>query len=339
MKIKKHNLKKTVRAKKGFKGIPVSTLLAMYQNMVRIRKCEDKLVELYPTQDMKTPIHLCIGQEAIAVGVCLNLKKSDYIFGTHRSHGHYLAKGGSLGLLMAECYGRIDGCSKGKGGSMHLVAPEVGIMGNSAIVGGGISHAVGAALAIVLQKKKDVSVTFFGDGAVDTGAFHESLNFASLKKLPVVFVCENNFYATNSPLLSRQPLDNIYKRAAVYGIPGIRVDGNDIIKVFQVAKKAIDLARRGGGPTLIECRTYRWMQHVGPKPDFEMGCRPKKELDCWMKKCPIKRFKAFLISKKIATKEQLQEIDKNLDKEMEEAVNFGKCSSLSCKDEICKDVC
>ena len=206
----------------NFKGVPLKEIFYLFETMLKIRLFEEKLIELYPAQDMKTPIHLYIGQEAIAAGVCANLQRDDYVFSNHRGHGHYIAKGGDLKALVAEFYGRIDGCSRGKGGSMHIVAPEVGIMGTSAIVGGGISHAVGAALASVMQRNRKVSVVFFGDGACDTGAFYESLNFASLKRLPVVFVCENNFYATNSPLKARHPLDNIYKSCLLYTSPSPR---------------------------------------------------------------------------------------------------------------------
>ena len=318
--------------------IPSATLREMYLIMLKIRRFEEKIIELYPAQEMKTPVHLYIGQEAIATGVCVNLAKDDYIFSTHRGHGHYIAKGGDLKLLMAELYGRRTGCSKGKGGSMHLVAPEVGILGTSSIVGGITPLATGVALASVMQGNRRVAVAFLGDGAVDEGTFHESLNFASLKKLPVLFICENNFYATNSPLRARQPADNIAQRAKGYVMPGIRVDGNDVLAVFRVAREAIKRARNGDGPTLIECRTYRWMQHVGPNYDFKLGCRPKEELDGWRKKCPIKRYKKFLLDKNIISESEMTQIADQIDKEIEEAVIFGQNSPFPDKDELFDDV-
>jgi pyruvate dehydrogenase E1 component alpha subunit len=310
----------------------------MYQVAVKIRRLEEKLIKLYPEQEIKCPIHLYLGEEAIATGVCANLKKDDYIFSTHRCHGHYIAKGGDLKLLMAELYGKRTGCSKGKGGSMHLVAPEVGILGTSSIVGGITPLAVGTALASAMQGNKQVSVAFLGEGGVDEGSFHESLNFASLKRLPVIFVCENNFYAVNSPQWARQPADNIAQRAEGYMMPGQCVDGNDIVAVFQVAQEAIKRARSGDGPTLIECRTYRWMQHVGPNYDFESGCRPKEELDEWVKKCPIKRYEELLLKENIISPSEINQIIGQVDKEIEEAVNFGKNSPFPGRDELLDDV-
>jgi len=318
--------------------IPSVTLREMYLAMLKTRKFEEKLMALYPAQEIKTPIHLYIGQEAIAAGICANLAKDDYVFSTHRSHGHYIAKGGELKPMMAELYGRRTGCSKGKGGSMHLVAPEVGILGTSSIVGGITPLATGVALASVMQGNKRVAAAFLGDGAIDEGSFHESLNFASLKKLPVLFICENNFYSICTHLRARQPADNIAQRAKGYVMPGIRVDGNDVLAVFRAAKDAVRRARNGDGPTLIECRTYRWMQHVGPNYDFESGCRFKEELDRWVKKCPIKRYKKFLLSKNIISESEMTQLANQIDKEIEEAVTFGQNSPFPDKEELLDDV-
>lgn len=314
------------------------TLYRMFQTMVKIRMFEEKLIELYPQQQIRCPIHLYIGQEAIATGICMNLKRYDYVFSNHRGHGHYIAKGGSLKLLAAELYGKVNGCSKGKGGSMHLVAPEVNFLGSSAIVGGGIPLAVGTALASSMQGKNRVSVAFFGDGGVDQGVFHESLNFASLKKLPVIFVCENNFYATNSPLRARQPLDNIYERAKPYGITGVRVDGNDVLAIFFAARKAIAHAKAGKGPTLIECRTYRFRVHVGPDCDYKTGYRPKEELDKWFNRCPVKKFERYLLEKRIISKSGLSKLSTKLKLEIEEAIAFGKNSPFPDDKELFTDV-
>jgi len=313
-------------------------LYRMYQTMLKIRLFEEKLIELYPQQEIRCPVHLYIGQEAIAAGVCMNLKRYDYVFSNHRSHGHYIAKGGDLKLLAAELYGKASGCSKGKGGSMHLVAPEINFLGSSAIVGGGIPLAVGTALASSIQLRKRISIAFFGDGGVDQGVFHEGLNFASLKKLPVIFVCENNFYATNSPQCARQPLDNIFERAKSYGMPGIRVDGNNVLDVFAATEKAVVHARSGKGPTLIECRTYRYRAHVGPDCDFESGCRPKEELDNWLKRCPLKRFEKFLLGKAIVSKSELSKTSNKLKQEIEEAIAFGKRSPFPDVKELLEDV-
>lgn len=318
--------------------IPRKILISLFETMLKIRMVEEKIIELYPDQEMRCPAHLCIGQEAIAAGVCANLKKTDYVFSNHRGHGHYIANGGDLDELMAELYGRVTGCSKGKGGSMHLVDTKNGFMGSSAIVGGGIPIAVGAAMSSAMQKQKRISVVFFGDGAVDEGTFSESLNFAALKKLPVFFVCENNFYATNSPVSARQALDNIYKRGLPYGISGLRIDGNDVVKVFEAAMVALKRVRNGKGPSLLECMTYRWKAHVGPDCDFETGCRPKYELDKWLKKCPIEKFKNSLLKEGILSVRDIEEMKGILRKEIEKAVSFAKSSPFPKKEELLKDV-
>jgi pyruvate dehydrogenase E1 component alpha subunit len=263
--------------------------------MLLIRHFEEKIIDVYPEQDMKSPVHLSIGEEAIAAGVCAHLRDEDYIFTTHRSHGHCLAKGASPESLYSEFYGRVTGCCRGKGGSMHPVYPEIGILGTSAIVGGGIPLAVGAALASLIQNNGRISIAFFGDGASEEGSFHESLNFAALKKIPVIFICENNFYATNSPIKSRQSNPDIYKHAYGYNIPSEQIDGNDVETVWSASGEAVERARNGKGPSLLECKTYRWRGHVGPGYDWETGCRPKKELMDWMERCPIESYRNKLL--------------------------------------------
>ena len=319
--------------------IPKKTLIKLYKLMLEIRRFEEKIVSVYCDQDMKTPVHLYIGQEAVAAGVCANLRREDYVFSTHRSHGHYLAKGGDMRGLMAELYGRKTGCSRGKGGSMHVVDPEVGVCGSTALVGGNIPLSVGAALASVMQKTKQVAVSFFGDGAVDEGAFHESLNFAALKRLPVIFVCENNFYATHSHQSKRQPHDHIYKLAKLYLMPGVRVDGNDVLKVFGVAREAVRRARKGDGPTLIECRTYRWKGHVGPDCDIKLGYRTQEELDRWMKRCPIRRFEKRLVNQGVMTRTDIDRITRKIDREIHDSYLFGKGSPHPKANELLEDVC
>ncbi|MEE9615139.1 MAG: thiamine pyrophosphate-dependent dehydrogenase E1 component subunit alpha [Thermodesulfobacteriota bacterium] len=303
--------------------IPKETLVGLYETMLRIRMFEEKVVELYPAQEMKTPVHLYIGQEAIAAGVCLNLVKDDYLLSNHRGHGHCIAKGTDMGVMMAEFYGKAGGCSGGKGGSMHLVDPENSIPGNSAIVGGGIPMAVGAALASQIKGLKSVAVTFFGDGAVDEGVFHESMSFASLKKLPVVFVCENNLYATNSHITARHPTGDIAGSAGAYGVPGVCVDGNDPEAVYECSKEAVERARKGTGPSLIEARTYRWKGHVGPDADFEKGCRPEEELREWMEKCPVKRFRERLLTSGVMSAEEMDGLRSAVAEEVDKAVSFS----------------
>jgi pyruvate dehydrogenase E1 component alpha subunit len=314
------------------------TLIELYRTMLRIRLFEEKVVELYPAQEMMTPVHLYIGQEAIATGVVSNLKKKDYVFSNHRSHGHCIAKGTGFKSIMAELYGKKTGCSGGKGGSMHLVDVERGILGTSAIVGGTIPMAVGTALASQMKGDGLVTVVFFGDGATDEGVFHESLNFASLKKLPVVFVCENNFYATNSPLRARHSTCHIAGSAPAYEMPGVCVDGNDVLLVYKEARSAVKRARTGGGPTLIEANTYRWKGHVGPEADFEKGARPKAELLEWMERCPIKRFEEHLLKGSVMAREDMAGTKENIEKELDEAVDFAKKSPWPEAEELTKDL-
>jgi len=313
-------------------------LIELYRKMLLIRRFEEKIVEVYPVQDMKTPVHLYLGEEAIAAGVCANLIREDYIFTTHRSHGHCLAKGVHPKLLYAEFYGRITGCCKGKGGSMHPAVPEYGILGTSAIVGGGIPLAVGTALASRMKQDGKVSVAFFGDGGADEGTFHESLNFAALKHLPVVFVCENNLYATSSHQAVRHSQLNIAKKADGYGMPGVQIDGNNVLEVYTIARRAANRAREGQGPTLIECKTYRWKGHVGPETDYQKEIRPKHELDEWMEKCPIKAYEEFLMRNQLFTESVSRDMTHEIDAELETALRFAKESPFPERDELLKDV-
>lgn len=301
-------------------------LLSLYRMMLRIRLFEERIITLYPRQEMKTPVHLYVGQEAIAAGVCYWLAREDYVFSTHRCHGHVIAKGMGLNAIMAEFYGRKAGCCGGKGGSMHLSDPALGIPATSAIVGGGIALAVGAALGMKFKKSPHLTVVFFGDGAMDEGIFFESMNFAALKKLPVLFVCENNFYATNSPQHARQPLDNIYRRGEIFGVKGFRCDGNDVMAVAALASRLIKKIRKGSGPYLMECRTYRWKGHVGPDCDTEKGCRPRYELETWIKKCPIKMFEKGLLRRQVLTRKKIELWRMEILQEIVEAENFAKSS-------------
>lgn len=325
-----------IKAQNKIHGISKDVMISLYAIMSKIRQVELKIEEEYPKDQMQTPIHLCIGQEAIAAAVSVNLKKSDYVLSNHRGHGHYIAKGGNLNTMIAELYGRGTGCSKSRGGSMHLIDTDVGLLGSSSIVGGGIPIATGAALAIKMRKTKQVSVVFFGDAATEEGVFYESVNFAVLKKLPVIFVCENNFYSVCSHQSKRQAADNIYNRLAGCGIPGYRVNGCNVIEAYRVARICIENARKGEGPSLIECRAYRWRGHAGAGPDFDLNYRPRKELDEWMQNCPIKTWRYFLLKKAMVTEKKLDNIDMSIKREIEKAFDYAKRSPFSKKEEILK---
>jgi TPP-dependent pyruvate/acetoin dehydrogenase alpha subunit len=261
----------------------------LYRQLYRIRRVEEEVARIYPTDKIKSPVHLSIGQEAVAVGVCDPLRKDDILFGTYRDHATYLAKGGDLRRMIAELYGKATGCAKGKGGSMHLIDLGVGSMGASAIVGTTIPHAVGYAYALRLEKSDRLVVSMFGDGAVDEGAFHESLNWAGVQKLPLIFVCENNYYAIHSHHLTRHASDNLCERAASYGMPAERVEGNDVLAIrSKIAAAADELRRTGKGPRFFEFMTWRMKEHVGPNDDYHQGYRKPDEAAPWMSGDPVK---------------------------------------------------
>ncbi|NQT46482.1 MAG: thiamine pyrophosphate-dependent dehydrogenase E1 component subunit alpha [Candidatus Omnitrophica bacterium] len=308
--------------------------IGLYKTMLRIRLLQSRIREEYPKDEIKTPVHLCVGQEAIPAGVCANLNKEDYVLSNYRGHGHYLAKGGDLKSLLAELYGKKAGCSRGKGGSMHLVDVDAGLLGSSSIVGGGIPVATGAALSASLQETGRVAVTFFGDGAVDEGVLYESINFATLKKLPVIYICENNFYAVCSPQRDRQPLNNIYERFQGCGIPGYKADGNNVAEVYCLSKKVIEEARNGAGPSFVEFQTYRWYGHSGGETDAELGYRSKEELEDWIEKCPVKNFEQFLLGKGLISNEDIARIRAGFMGEIEEAVDFAKASPFPDEKEL-----
>ncbi len=305
------------------------TLKQLYYQMLRIRAVEEKIAELYPEQEMRCPVHLCIGQEAVAAGVCANLSRDDYVLSTHRSHAHYLAKGGDLKAMIAELYGKVTGCSKGKGGSMHLVDISVGFLGATPIVGSTVSIAVGVAFGSMMRGEPHVTVVFFGDAAAEEGVFHESLNFAMLKKLPVVFVCENNLYSVQSPLSVRQPEEReIFELAKGHGMESYQGDGNDVIKVHQMAERAIGKARQGGGATFLEFKTYRWREHCGPYNDFDLGYRTESEFQEWRRRCPIDMLKERLLSDGIFCNQDIDDMVSDLEAEIAEAVVFAKESAF-----------
>jgi TPP-dependent pyruvate/acetoin dehydrogenase alpha subunit len=261
----------------------------LYSKVLKIRMVEETVAFHYPKGEMKTPIHLCTGQEANPAGVCAALTDEDMVFAYYRSHGWYLAKGGHLGRMINEFYGKANGCSKGFGGSMHLIDLEKGFAGTTALVAAAQAHAVGAGFTFKSRKQARVAVSCFGDGATEEGIFQESLMFALLRKLPVVFVCENNGLATNTWIKDRQPNAPIYKRAAGFGVPSVQVDGNDAVAVYQAAQEAVSRAREGKGPSFIECLTYRVLEHCGPNSDVNLGIRDETKHAEWKAKDPLQR--------------------------------------------------
>ncbi|MDP3956707.1 MAG: thiamine pyrophosphate-dependent dehydrogenase E1 component subunit alpha [bacterium] len=301
----------------------------LYRTMVRIRLVEESFVEPILNGEIKCPVHLYTGEEAIATGICANLTHRDYVFGTHRSHGHYIAKDGGMKEMVAEIYGKVTGCAKGRGGSMHVIDTKVGMLGAAPIVAGTVSLAVGAALASHIRGEKRVAVTFFGDGAVGEGVLHEALNFASVKKLPVIFVCENNLYSTHLPISETRPKNNIYEIGAPYGIHYERADGQDVLKVYEAAKNAVTLCREGNGPVFLECMTYRFRGHVGPDDNIQgarTDIRPAAEVLAWKKKDPITMFGKILKEEKIASEKDLQKIEDAATKEVKQAHVFAQKS-------------
>lgn len=306
-------------------------LLNLYSTMLAIRLAEESLVGPITTGEVGCPCHLCSGQEAVAAGVCAALKDDDQIFGNHRSHGHYLAKGGDLNSMMAEIYGKSTGCAKGRGGSMHLVAPEKGMLGAAPIVSGTIALATGAALASCVKGEDRVAVSFFGDGATGEGVLYESLNFAALKKLPIIFVCENNFYSTHMSISDCRPNDEIYKMGQPLGITSKRVEGNDVVKVYETAQELVDLCRRGEGPALLECVTYRMRGHVGPDDNIQgthTDIRPPKEIEEWKHKDPVVMFERYLVLQGLCSSADLDALKNEADKKVTEAHAFAKKSPL-----------
>ncbi len=299
------------------------TALHLYRKMVQIRKFEEKLYHLFLTRPMPGSMHQYNGEEAVAVGVCAHLRVDDYITSTHRGHGHCIAKNADIKAIMAEMFAKKTGCCKGMGGSMHIADFSVGMLGAVAIVGAGIPIAVGAGWTCKHRKNGQVAVSFFGDGAANEGAFHEAINLASVWKLPVIFVCENNVYGFSTHYRRVTPIDNIADRAGAYGIPGVVVDGMDVISVFNESGKAIDRARRGEGPTLMECKTYRFKGHSR----FEKSTyRTKEELEEWIKRDPIKIFKESMMKDYEVNEEDFKKIDSEVDAEIDDAVSFAEKS-------------
>jgi TPP-dependent pyruvate/acetoin dehydrogenase alpha subunit len=299
--------------------------ILLYKSMLRIRLVEETLAELYKEQEMKTPTHFSIGQEAVAAGVCTALTKEDLVYSGHRSHAHFLAKGGSLNGLVNELYGKEAGTARGRGGSVHLTQRDSGFVVSTAILGQTVATAVGSAMALSMDSQPNVAVTFFGDGSIDEGIFTESLNFASVHELPVIFVCENNLYSTQTPEEFRRPKNIlITERAEIFGVRSAQVDGNNALAVYEAVKEARSECVAGKGPVFIECLTYRWREHVGPYEDYELGYRSKEELDSWKKRDPVKTLGGTLISTGTCTQKQQGEWVESIKEEINAAVTQAK---------------
>lgn len=311
------------------------TMRDMYLRMVRIRQFETKAQNMFAEGIFPGFLHLYLGEEAVATGVCSCLRTDDYITSTHRGHGHIIAKGGDLKFMMAELCGKATGYCKGKDGSMHIADREKGILGANGIVGAGHDIAVGAGLSVLYRGTDQVCACFFGDGSTNQGTFHEALNMASIWKLPIIFVCENNNYGISMSQSRHQNIKDVADRGVAYGIPGVAVDGNDVMAVMEAASAAVDRARKGQGPTLLECKTYRWRGHFEGDPG---KYKPKAEQEAWLKKDPLPRFQTFLKENQFLTQEELDALDRQVTEELEAAVQFAQESPDPTPDSVVQDV-
>jgi len=298
-------------------------LKRLYYQMLRIRRVEQAIAERYQQQEMRCPTHLCIGEEAIAVGISAHLTTQDKVFSNHRGHGHYLAKGGDLRRLLAELYGFAEGCCGGRGGSMHLTDLAAGFIASTPIVGGTVPLAGGYAWAEQTPEATNVVVIFFGDGCFEEGVMHETMNFAALKKLPLLFVCENNQYSVMTPLAERQPERDIYKIAAAHGLQAASGDGNSVEQVYALAQAAVANARAGQGPQFLELHTHRWPEHCGPNEDDELGYRSPGELADWKLRCPLLQTRQALLDKRLSDESELTAMEASLADEIEQAFQWA----------------
>ena len=304
-----------------------------YKSLYRIRRTEEEVAKVYPTDKIKSPVHLSIGQEAVSVGVCEALRPSDVVFGTYRSHALYLAKGGNLKKMIAEMYGKATGAAKGKGGSMHLIDLDAKVLGTSAVVGTTIANAIGYAYALKYRKQDAIVASFLGDGATDEGVFSESLNFAALKALPMIFICENNSYAIHTHQRLRQSRTNIYERVQAYGIKTERIEDNDVVKIYERVKLAADALRAGQpGPYFFECMTYRWKEHVGPNRDYHLGYRSREEAEPWIKNDQVGKMAALVPPAK------RKQIEDDVEAEIREAFALAEASPFPEYPELYTDV-
>jgi TPP-dependent pyruvate/acetoin dehydrogenase alpha subunit len=304
----------------------------IYRSLYRIRRVEEEIARVYPSDVIRSPVHLSIGQEAVSVGVCQALRPDDVAFGSYRSHALYLAKGGDLRRMIAELYGKATGCAKGKGGSMHLVDAEHGVLGTSAVVGTPIPNAVGYAYALRLRRETRVVLSMFGDGAVDEGVFYESLNFAALKRLPLLFVCENNQYAIHTHQRLRQANPDVCARALALGVAAERIEDHDVLRIAECARERVERLRRGEGPFLLECLTYRLKEHVGPGEDWALGYRSREEAEPWEKSDSLARLAALVDNA------ARRHIEREVDEEVRDAFAFAEASPFPEPEELGTDV-
>jgi TPP-dependent pyruvate/acetoin dehydrogenase alpha subunit len=303
----------------------------LYRSLYRIRRVEEEVARAYPGDRIKSPVHLSIGQEAASVGVCEALRPDDVVFGSYRGHALYLAKGGDLNAMIAELYGKAGGCARGKGGSMHLIDPEAGVMGTSAVVGTTIPNAIGYAYALRFRGRDSVVASFFGDGATEEGVFAESLNFAALKTLSVLFVCENNRYAIHTHQNRRQALDAICERARAHGVPAERVEDNDVLRLHERVREVLPRVRAGGGPYFFEVMTYRWHEHVGPGRDYHLGFRTEDEARPWVENDQVHRLAAMVEPGRRAA------IEEEVAEEIAEAFAFAEAGPFPGPEELYTD--
>jgi pyruvate dehydrogenase E1 component alpha subunit len=318
------------------KELSKETIAGFYETMLKIRFFEERVEKMFLAGEIPGFVHLYIGEEAIATGVCANLRKEDYIESTHRGHGHTIAKGADINRAMAEVLGKRTGFCKGKGGSMHIADFSVGMLGANGVVGGGYNLATGAALACKLQKRDNVSVVFFGDGASNRGTFHEAANMAAIWKLPVIFVCEMNCWASTTPYRTTTSVENISDRAVGYGMPGVIVNGNDVFEIYEAAKDAVERARQGGGPTFIEAKTYRIKGHFVGDPEHY---RAKEEVQKIFKETdPIKEFEKRILSESLITRKALEDIQKKVRKIIDESVEYARNSEYPKPSELFDDL-
>jgi TPP-dependent pyruvate/acetoin dehydrogenase alpha subunit len=321
--------------RKAPSALPREERLALYRSMLQIRRVEERIQALYPEGDMRCPTHFSIGQEAVAAGVCRLLHREDYVISAHRSHAHYIGKGGNLRAMFAELYGKVDGCASGKGGSMHLIDLSVNFLGCVPIVGSTIPIGVGASFGAMLQDRDPLTVVFFGDAATETGVFHESVNFAAVHRLPVLFVCENNLYSVNTPLDVRQPANRtIAELVRGHGIRTSQHDGQLVETVQAATADTIAHIRDNGGPALLEFITYRWLEHCGPLGDLHLGYRSQAEFDAWQARCPIRLHRELLEDDALIDEAAHAAIDAGIAAEIDDAVAFARASPFPERSEL-----
>lgn len=316
-------------------AIAKDKLVEMLRTMLRIRAFEESVQKEFAAGNIPGIVHLYLGEEAIAAGACANLRTDDYIVSTHRGHGHLIAKGGKTDLMMAEVLGKKTGYCHGKGGSMHVADLDIGMLGANGIVGAGLPIATGAAASAQIRGTDQVAICFFGEGASNTSRFHEAINMGAAWKLPVIYLIENNLWAVSTRSTDVMGASELTNRAIGYGIPGVSVDGNDAVAVYEAVEKAVARARKGEGPTLMECLTYRWRGHMEGDPQFY---KPKEEVDEWLEKDPLPRYRKYLADTGVMTTEEIKGVEQEMVEEMEKALKFAKDSPFPAPEETLEDV-